>query len=51
MGQISGASYTGLFGAKTVDSVRVTRQKNMVKGPAGPETKNERAGKGQQQFT
>jgi hypothetical protein len=23
----------------------------MVKGPAGPETKNERAGKGQQQFT
>jgi hypothetical protein len=31
--------------------VRVVRQKNMVMGPAGPEPKNDCAGKGQQQFT
>jgi hypothetical protein len=33
------------------DSIRIMRQKNMVKGPAGPETMNDCASKGQQQFT
>jgi hypothetical protein len=53
MCQISGASSTGSFGAKIVDSVShmiqsVMGQKNMVKGPVRPETKNDCAGKGQQ---
>jgi hypothetical protein len=29
----------------------MTRQKNMAMGPAGPETNNDYAGAGQQQFT